>query len=392
MKIVFLSNHLIHHQVPFSRYCAKIHEYYFIATKPLPSERKELKYKNYSSTEEPYLLDISTLQSNIDLSQLIDISDIVIIGSAPQAYVNSRIEQKKLVYYYSERLFKSCYSALTLVKNNQFKTRYFLPSKNPKSIMLAASGFLANDLKVLGIYDTKILKWGYFPELVPLDIRETLKKVSKPTLQLLWVGRFLKWKRPFDSIRVLKSLLSKGYNVKLTIIGSGPLKTSIQRLIRRLALEKNVDILDSLPQEEVRKKMIQSNILFVTSNKYEGWGAVVNEGMNSMCAVICSHLVGSAPFLIQNGYKGLIYKCGNIAEMEKKVIMYATNSDFASMISIAAYNTIAHLWNSEIAATRLFDISNKILHGIPVEEAAYVSGPCSLAKPISRNWYKERGK
>ena len=167
MKIVFLSNHLIHHQIPFSRYCAKMHEYYFIATKPLPSERKELKYKDYSSTEEPYLLDVSTLQSNIDTTKIINLSDIVIIGSASQSYVNTRIEQKKLVYYYSERLFKSLYSTLTLLKNNQFKTRYLVPSKNPKSIMLAASGFLANDLKVLGLYSKRILEWGYFPELVP---------------------------------------------------------------------------------------------------------------------------------------------------------------------------------------------------------------------------------
>ena len=36
----------------------------------------------------------------------------------------------------------------------------------------------------------------------------------------------------------------------------------------------------------------------------EGWGAVVNEAMNSGCAVVADHMIGAAPWLIRQGENG----------------------------------------------------------------------------------------
>ena len=49
--------------------------------------------------------------------------------------------------------------------------------------------------------------------------------------------------------------------------------------------------------------MEQANIFIISSTHEEGWGAVVNEAMNSGCVVIGSHAAGAVPFLIENAKK-----------------------------------------------------------------------------------------
>ena len=49
--------------------------------------------------------------------------------------------------------------------------------------------------------------------------------------------------------------------------------------------------------------MEESEIYLVTSDRKEGWGAVVNEAMNSGCAVVADHMIGAAPWMIRQRRK-----------------------------------------------------------------------------------------
>ena len=79
-------------------------------------------------------------------------------------------------------------------------------------------------------------------------------------------------------------------------------------------------MLGAMPPEEVRRHMEKADIYLFTSDFNEGWGAVLNESMNSGCAVVASHAIGSVPFLIKNGENGLIYENGNQLDLEKQVL------------------------------------------------------------------------
>ena len=61
--------------------------------------------------------------------------------------------------------------------------------------------------------------------------------------------------------------------------------------------------------------MEKSSIYLFTSNFDEGWGAVLNESMNSACAVISSHAAGATPFLISHNINGLLYTSGDVDEL-----------------------------------------------------------------------------
>ena len=71
--------------------------------------------------------------------------------------------------------------------------------------------------------------------------------------------------------------------------------------------------------EEVRAAMEKSEIYLVTSDRKEGWGAVVNEAMNSGCAVVADHMIGAAPWLIRQGENGRMYRDGEEQELFRTV-------------------------------------------------------------------------
>lgn len=56
-------------------------------------------------------------------------------------------------------------------------------------------------------------------------------------------------------------------------------------------------------------------------------GAVLNESMNSGCAVIASDAIGSVPFLIKNGVNGIIYKDGNQKDLSQVLMELLDNPE-----------------------------------------------------------------
>lgn len=123
-----------------------------------------------------------------------------------------------------------------------------------------------------------------------------------------------------------------------------------------------------------------------TSDFNEGWGAVLNESMNSGCAVVASHAIGSVPFLIKNGVNGLIYQDGNKEHLEMQVCSLLDDEKYRRQIGKKAYETIADMWNAENAAKRLLMLAQ----GLEQSKGAvslFDDGPCSKAPIIQNNWF-----
>src|SRR5699024_9189093 len=102
-----------------------------------------------------------------------------------------------------------------------------------------------------------------------------------------------------------------------------------------------VELLDFMSPEEVRHYMEQANIYLFTSDRNEGWGAVLNESMNSCCAVVTGHEVGSSYYLIEHGKNGLIYESGNTESLCETVESLVRNPNYCETLGVNAYKTMA---------------------------------------------------
>jgi glycosyltransferase involved in cell wall biosynthesis len=235
---------------------------------------------------------------------------------------------------------------------------------------LAMGGYAARDMRRLARFDGRLWQWGYFTDLPrPLP---SVGERSGP-LRVLWAGRMLSLKRVDTLVRAFATLRSQNDAATLTLIGEGPCRASIVRLVERLDLDGAVDLLASMPVEEVLQQMQQAHVYVLPSNAYEGWGAVVNESMSQGCAVIASHAAGSAKAIIQHGQNGMLFRPGDWRSLGRLLCELDEDESMRLRLAQAGQRAIAETWSPAIAAERLVAASSALLSGEPVPR--YSGGP-----------------
>ena len=375
LTITFFSNFLLHHQTPFCEAMVKLlgNNFKFVATERIPEERLAMGYSDLSKSVDYCVNSYESEESYKTAMELGENSDVVIMGDAPDEFITERLRQNKLTFRYSERYFKE--GRWRILDPRVFIYRYKHDIKNRKKnlYMLCASAYTAPDCRFIGCYKNKAFKWGYFP---PVKKYEDAGKLisSKRRASILWAGRFLDWKHPEAPLYVAKRLKDEGYDFSLDIIGSGELEQKIRQDIAKNGLETCVKILGTMSPEKVRENMEQSEIFLFTSDKNEGWGAVLNESMNSGCAVVASRAIGSVPYLIKDGEDGLIYKDGNLKDLYQKVKFLLDNKEVRENLGVSAYQTLTETWNADVAAERFIKLIESIKEG---KDTPFKNGPCS---------------
>lgn len=392
MTLTFVSNYINHHQIPVSNELYRLlrEGYAFIQTEPVEEERLRMGWQDESGRL-PYLR--LFYEEEEKCRQLILESDVVIFGGTDEeSYIQPRLAAGKPVLRYSERIYKSgqwkAVSPRGLKKKYEDHTRY----RKAPVYLLCAGGYVASDFHLVRAYPDKMLKWGYFPATKRLGEREKealLEKHVKGTVSLMWAGRFLDWKHPELPVLLAECLKKKGYDFRLSMVGGGEMEEEVKRMILEKGLEREVTLCGYLQPAQVREMMERTQIYLFTSDYKEGWGAVLNEAMNSGCAVLASHAIGAVPFMLRHGENGLIFESGNLRDMEEKAERLLKSAGERRKLGRAACETVLGEWNAELAANRLVELAGKVLEADKrntvrkADEMAYASGPLSAAEVIA---------
>lgn len=357
MKLIFISNYLTHHQLPFCRelYRRIGHDFLFLATNAMEEERIRMGW-GLQLADYPFaaFYDDDSVRFERELLE----SDVVICGGTHFVYIQKRVEAGKLTFRYFERLYKTGqYKAFYPGSFRRKRLEHTRFQNNPV-YLLCAGCYVASDFRLFGAYKDKMYKWGYFPECRKYE-PELLWQKKKPG-EILWTGRMIDWKHPLEPVKAAVLLRRKGIPFHLTMIGEGPMRDRVLQEIAAHGLTKEITVLDFMKPEKVREYMERSRIYLMTSDRQEGWGAVVNEAMNSGCAVIGSVEAGSVPYLIQNGRNGFIYRQGHLAVLVERLGTLLTDETLTQRIGCAAYQTIAENWNAAKAAERFLQLAGQL--------------------------------
>ena len=166
------------------------------------------------------------------------------------------------------------------------------------------------------------------------------------------------------------------YRLEIGIVGDGDERGALERLAAGLTTP--VKFYGTLPMERIPEMMEQYDVLVLPS-LHDGWGAVVNESMNSACAVIASHAAGAVPFLIKDKENGLIDESGNVSQLSESLHTLLNDRETCRRLGHAAYTTIKDTWNAGVAAKRLISFCEGLMKN---EISSPESGPLSEAKVI----------
>jgi len=376
MKVAFLSNFLTHHQVPF---CNSMYEHLgddfkMIVMRTADAEQKKLGYKELNDLYPFVIKTYESCEMDKYAESFCENADVVILGSAPLKYITKRLKDNKLTFIYTERIFKKGLIYALYPPMIKYMFNKFTSNRNKRMYYLCASGYTAKDINLFTHTPDKFFKWGYFPETKKYEDIDALIE-NKVKNSIVWVARYIDWKHPEIAVEIGKRLKRDGYEFEINMIGNGVMLDEITQKVKNEGIGDNIHILGGVPSNEVREYMEKSQIHIFTSDRQEGWGAVLNESMNSACAVVANKDIGATPFLLENGVNGFTYS--DIDELYEKVKFLLDNSEKRKEISKNAYKTIVDEWNAETATERFCKLCFGLLNDNPV---TYKSGPCSKAR------------
>lgn len=379
MKIAFFSNFLNHHQLPLCEalYSTDGVEFTFVACEKIPEDRIKMGYEDMN-TKYPFVLrayEDSEAAEKVALEY-----DVVIFGACPTSYLALRMKENKLSFRFCERSLKKGtwrrFIPRTRKKIYEGYTRY----KKRNLYILGASSYAAPDLALCGFDKKKCFEWGYFPAVYKKDLEAVFaNKRENKVPEILYAGRLLPLKHVIDTVKAVHNLKKQNIEAHFTIVGEGESAEEIKNYIEKFDLSDRVTMLPFTSPEGVREYMDRADIFVFGSNFYEGWGAVVNEAMNSACALVVSHAVGSAAYLIRSGENGYVYKFADVDELTEKLKALVTDKELRENFGREAYKTITELWTAEVAAERFIGLCKAIERGDDYR-SLYERGPCGVVK------------
>lgn len=378
MKVTFVSNYINHHQIPVSNvlYEHLGENYTFVQTMPMEEERVKL---GWNPKEVPQYVCLAYEEEEL-CKRLIIESDVVIWGGLEaEEMLLPRLQAGKPVIRYSERLYKEgqwkAISPRGLRKKYKDHTKY----RKAPVYLLCAGAFVASDFHIVRAYPDKMFRWGYFPACKEYDADALL--AGKDCTEILWAARFIDWKHPEKVVEIARLLREKGKKFHITMMGDGPLWELTSQQIEACGLQEQVTLTGSKTPAEVRKSMEKAAIFLMTSDRKEGWGAVMNEAMNSGCVVVADRMEGAALYLIEQGVNGFFCKYPTPEYMAGLIEGLLDDKENCLKMGRKAYATIVDVWNANVAASRLLQMCESIAKG-EFFVSPWKDGPCSEAPVI----------
>lgn len=170
-------------------------------------------------------------------------------------------------------------------------------------------------------------------------------------IKILYVGNLDKNKNVISSIKAIKILRQKGYDIQFDIIGKGNQFNKIKKISE--TGDKFINIYHYMAKDKLIEKYRQGDI-FLMPSKYETFGLVYVEALTQGLPVIYTKGQGFDKYY-KNGEVGYRVNCKNIIDISEKIeLLMKLNLDIRSK-----YKDISQKFNWCVISDLYIDIYNK---------------------------------
>ena len=181
-------------------------------------------------------------------------------------------------------------------------------------------------------------------------IKDKLKRklgISKQQNVILFSGKLVNGKRPFDLISAYEELIGemlkeRSLRPALVFMGNGPIKANLEKYVKQNELDQ-VYFVGFKNQSEMPEFYVIADV-FVLPSGGETWGLVVNEAMCFSLPVIVSSAVSCGKDLIIPGQNGYIFSVGDKKSLLDCLNKILSNQKIAKEMSKKSFEIISK-WN-----------------------------------------------
>jgi glycosyltransferase involved in cell wall biosynthesis len=206
------------------------------------------------------------------------------------AYVN-QLAKEVFFYELPKPLSTLCYL---------FERFEYLPYK--KTRFICYSNSTRDDLVSFGIPKNNV---QLFP--LGLDHQRYVPSAHKSATPLfVFVARLVRMKRADICIQAMQEVVQKHPDARLAIVGDGPAKEDLRRMIAENGLEKNVTLVDKnnffidKKAGDPKVQLMQEAWCLLLPAVKEGWGMVVTEAAACGTPAIVSNVTGLRDSVVHN--------------------------------------------------------------------------------------------
>ena len=202
--------------------------------------------------------------------------------------------------------------------------------------LVTVSHRIEDDMRQYGIPSEKMDVIYNGVEKVAYESLEA-ERVSDPVFRMIYAGRIENMqKNVFLLPKIVKRVIRHVPDAMMTIVGSGPDRSTLHARFERLGLAENVRILGGVNQNKLHEQYIRSHCL-VFPTRYEGCPNVLLEAMAAGCVPVVSLIRDLTERIVRSGKDGFLVPMGNANAFSMAIIKLAEDRNLWHQMSDAAH-------------------------------------------------------
>ena len=183
--------------------------------------------------------------------------------------------------------------------------------------------------------------------------------------RLIYVGRLVEKKGVATLVTAIHLLKNDFPELRLTIVGDGPEKPALEKLVADFGVNAQIDFAGSQPNENVPQYYQSAGIAVVPSivaadGDQEGLGLVAVEALGCGCVTIVSDLPALRD-VVSDGENGLVFRATDATDLSEKIRHLLTNTALFERLGSAGRQSVVNRFDWKQVGSQYLSIINRCL-------------------------------
>lgn len=241
--------------------------------------------------------------------------------------------------------------------------RYVVGYYNRCDVVFSPSKSLADELishglkKPIKVLPNSVDK-AFCKKISLIEKKKLKKSFGISGKSLVYMGRISYEKSVDQVVKAVGQVVKKMPKITLLIVGDGPEKKSLEKLVGDLGIKKNVIFTGFLEGGRLVESL-QASDIFVTASKTENMPLSVLEAMSASLPVVAADALG-IPEIVKNNVNGFLVKPNDPKDMARKIIKVLSDDKVLDRFSNGS-TTMSAYFSEKIATQSLEEIYEELI-------------------------------
>lgn len=183
------------------------------------------------------------------------------------------------------------------------------------------------------------------------------QKDASDIFELLFVSRFISTKGLLETIQAAAILLERGIDFTLYCLGDGPMRGEAEELVRARGLDANVIFTGYIPENEVAKRYLASDLFVFPTTHVEGFPIVLFKAAALGLPIVTTKIRAAAEYLAEA--ENCLFCTTDPADIADKIEQLIADKPMRERMS-AANRKFSERLTPDVIAAEYLEIYRKI--------------------------------